>query len=283
MGQFESEAIRNTPLRYAPQLQRIALQLTYEPFKSLLGIGLFPLLEQLVIALPFLHDEEAKDFLGLEIFDDAPQLGQLHFGRSATPWMFLPSHRALIKVTCERLTRDDFLDFLTVAPSLTDVIGSVQPGTIEQFYPFPPARHRIAALNIGWFSIISGLTELHLCAPDHLFIPALLARLIRTNNPTFLPHLQSLAFTDCELRVDTLKLLRSPFQKEFLCAPDVPWPAAEAAVCVVGAGAGNTTYLLVAQEGHSRDQPRLVTSIVEVETGILLALFVSPRDSASQP
>ncbi|KAJ6615564.1 Alpha/Beta hydrolase protein [Mycena sp. CBHHK59/15] len=63
-----------------------------------------------------------------------------------------------------------------------------------------------------------------------------------------------------------LKLLKSPLQEEFLRTPDVPWPTAEeATVRVVGEGAGNMTYILVAQAGHfvARDQPALVKSIVE--------------------
>jgi hypothetical protein len=48
-----------------------------------------------------------------------------------------------------------------------------------------------------------------------------------------------------------LKLLQSPFQEEFNRAPDVPWPTVEdATVRVVGEGAGNMTYILVAQAGH---------------------------------
>ncbi|KAJ7738412.1 alpha/beta-hydrolase [Mycena metata] len=63
-----------------------------------------------------------------------------------------------------------------------------------------------------------------------------------------------------------LKLLPSPFQDEFLRTPDVPWPKEEdATVRVVGEGAGNMTYILVAQGGHfvARDQPALVKSIVD--------------------
>ncbi|KAJ7094353.1 alpha/beta-hydrolase [Mycena epipterygia] len=66
--------------------------------------------------------------------------------------------------------------------------------------------------------------------------------------------------------ISFLKLIQSPFQDEFLRAPDVPWPTVEdATVRVVGEGAGNMTYILVAQGGHfvARDQPKLVKSIVE--------------------
>ncbi|KAF8215058.1 alpha/beta-hydrolase [Mycena galopus ATCC 62051] len=66
--------------------------------------------------------------------------------------------------------------------------------------------------------------------------------------------------------ISFLKLLQSPFQDQFLHALDVPWPTAQdATVRVVGEGAGNMTYILVAQAGHfvARDQPALVKSIVE--------------------
>ncbi|KAJ6493016.1 alpha/beta-hydrolase [Mycena sanguinolenta] len=63
-----------------------------------------------------------------------------------------------------------------------------------------------------------------------------------------------------------LKLLQSPFQEEFLRAPDVPWPSAdEATVRVVGEGAGNMTWILIDGAGHfvAHDQPKLVKSTVE--------------------
>ncbi|KAJ7354087.1 alpha/beta-hydrolase [Mycena albidolilacea] len=65
-----------------------------------------------------------------------------------------------------------------------------------------------------------------------------------------------------------LKLLQSPFQDEFLRAPDVPWPTTDldaATVRVVGEGAGNMTWILIDGGGHfvAHDQPELVKSIVE--------------------
>ncbi|KAK7048758.1 Alpha/Beta hydrolase protein [Favolaschia claudopus] len=68
--------------------------------------------------------------------------------------------------------------------------------------------------------------------------------------------------------ISFLRLLQSPFQEEFLRAPDVPWPTADsedATIRVVGDGAGNMTYILVQQAGHfvAHDQPELVKSIVE--------------------
>ncbi|KAJ7364872.1 alpha/beta-hydrolase [Mycena albidolilacea] len=66
--------------------------------------------------------------------------------------------------------------------------------------------------------------------------------------------------------ISFLRLLQSPFQDEFLRAPDVPWPTSEdTTVRVVGEGAGNMTYILVAGGGHfvAKDQPTLVKSIVE--------------------
>ncbi|KAJ7292482.1 Alpha/Beta hydrolase protein, partial [Mycena rebaudengoi] len=51
-------------------------------------------------------------------------------------------------------------------------------------------------------------------------------------------------------------VLKTPFQEEFIAAPDVPWPSKEiATVCSVGAGAGNMAYILVAEPGHFVNQP----------------------------
>ncbi|PBK87045.1 alpha/beta-hydrolase [Armillaria gallica] len=62
-----------------------------------------------------------------------------------------------------------------------------------------------------------------------------------------------------------LKLLRTPFQQEFLAAPDLPWSDGEATVRAIGAGAGNMTYVLLAEAGHFvvKDQPALAKKIVE--------------------
>ncbi|KAK0226488.1 alpha/beta-hydrolase [Armillaria fumosa] len=62
-----------------------------------------------------------------------------------------------------------------------------------------------------------------------------------------------------------LKLLRTPFQQEFLAAPDLPWSGGEATVRAIGAGAGNMTYVLLAEAGHFvvKDQPALAKKIVE--------------------
>ncbi|KAJ6576812.1 Alpha/Beta hydrolase protein [Mycena sp. CBHHK59/15] len=63
-----------------------------------------------------------------------------------------------------------------------------------------------------------------------------------------------------------LKLLETPFQKDFLSAPDVPWPSTEVAtVRSVGPGAGNMTYILLQEAGHFtvNDQPALAKIIVK--------------------
>ncbi|SJK98113.1 uncharacterized protein ARMOST_01371 [Armillaria ostoyae] len=62
-----------------------------------------------------------------------------------------------------------------------------------------------------------------------------------------------------------LKLLRTPFQQEFIASPDSPWSDGEATVRTIGAGAGNMTYVLLAETGHFvvKDQPVLAKKIVE--------------------
>jgi hypothetical protein len=53
------------------------------------------------------------------------------------------------------------------------------------------------------------------------------------------------------ISVAQLKLLQTPFQDAFLHTPDVPWPTKEeATVRVVGEGAGNMTFILLAEAGH---------------------------------
>ncbi|KAJ7775104.1 alpha/beta-hydrolase [Mycena metata] len=65
-----------------------------------------------------------------------------------------------------------------------------------------------------------------------------------------------------------LKLLKTPFQQEFIHAPDIPWPTADsdaATVRAVGDGAGKMTYILIASGGHfpQQDEPALVKDIME--------------------
>ncbi|KAJ6582108.1 alpha/beta-hydrolase [Mycena capillaripes] len=63
-----------------------------------------------------------------------------------------------------------------------------------------------------------------------------------------------------------LKLLRTPFQREFISSSDVPWPSdGIATVRSVGPGAGNMTYILMHGAGHFvvKDQGALVKTIVE--------------------
>lgn len=51
--------------------------------------------------------------------------------------------------------------------------------------------------------------------------------------------------------ISQLKLLRTPFQDEFLTAKDAPWPTSDiATVRTVGKGAGNMTFVLIQEAGH---------------------------------
>ncbi|KIJ29216.1 hypothetical protein M422DRAFT_37026 [Sphaerobolus stellatus SS14] len=66
----------------------------------------------------------------------------------------------------------------------------------------------------------------------------------------------------------SLKLLQSPFQRDFLNAEDLVWldtQVPNTTVRSVGKGAGDFTYILIPKAGHFvvRDQPALVKSVVE--------------------
>ncbi|KAJ7123530.1 alpha/beta-hydrolase [Mycena epipterygia] len=96
----------------------------------------------------------------------------------------------------------------------------------------------------------------------HLMYPPLLAAGIR------LLHYIGAQDANCAWPgiLSFLKLLETPFQKEFLAAPDVPWPTKDVAtVRTVGSSAGNMAYILVTDAGHFtvKDQPALAKKIVE--------------------
>ncbi|KAF8320085.1 alpha/beta-hydrolase [Clavulina sp. PMI_390] len=61
-----------------------------------------------------------------------------------------------------------------------------------------------------------------------------------------------------------LKLIRSPFQADFIAGADVPWEGHNATVRVVGPGAGNMTYALVDGAGHFviESQTKLVRELI---------------------
>ncbi|KAF7297879.1 SET domain-containing protein [Mycena chlorophos] len=67
--------------------------------------------------------------------------------------------------------------------------------------------------------------------------------------------------------ISFVKLIQSPFQKQFLSLPDIPWPteASKTTARVVGPGAGNFTWILIDGGGHfvAKDQPVLTKKIVE--------------------
>ncbi|KAJ7490596.1 alpha/beta-hydrolase [Mycena latifolia] len=113
--------------------------------------------------------------------------------------------------------------------------------------------------------VATGFTETgDLLLPSHLLYEPLLSEGIRVL------HLVGAQDAVCPWPgiLSFLKLLRTPLQSAFLCAPDVPWPPSNpemATVRSVGAGAGNMTYILVAGAGHfvSQDQPTLVKMIME--------------------
>ncbi|KAJ6539719.1 alpha/beta-hydrolase [Mycena capillaripes] len=139
---------------------------------------------------------------------------------------------------------------------------------IEDFFRQPDTKHALGIPDHVNFSTLNNdvTTEFRkygdIIQPAYLLYEPLLKAGIR------LLHYIGAQDANCAWPgiISFLKLLQSPFQDEFLRTPDVPWPTAEdATVRVVGEGAGNMTYILVAQGGHfvARDQPELVKSIVD--------------------
>jgi hypothetical protein len=79
-------------------------------------------------------------------------------------------------------------------------------------------------------------------------------------------HSKKKSIPDSHIRPQ-LKLLQSPFQAEFLVAPDIPWPTAdsdEATMRVVGEGAGNMTWILIDGGGHFVGDFLFMCSVVDI-------------------
>ena len=111
------------------------LQLDATQFNSLVGVGPFPLLEKLSIALPFL-DYELDEGFSAKVFADAPKLAQLHLGENVAPSMFPSPRISLSQSTCEKLSGDDFFWF------------SGQGSVLKRFHMLARARQRPALP--GW-------------------------------------------------------------------------------------------------------------------------------------
>ncbi|KAJ6515267.1 hypothetical protein C8R45DRAFT_955877 [Mycena sanguinolenta] len=145
MAGFGCEAISAVIRLYAPRLQDISLQLERRHFRHLAGIGPFPVLQKLLIALPFLDEEIATDeeLSYLEIFPSAPQLHQLFYTEGAVLMMFSIPYGALCTLTCDFVRSEDFFDLLHSADLLRELTCSVNPvDNAHLGFPTTPVTHK---------------------------------------------------------------------------------------------------------------------------------------------
>ncbi|KAJ6515247.1 hypothetical protein C8R45DRAFT_1139337 [Mycena sanguinolenta] len=142
MEGFGCEAISAVIQLYAPRLQDISLRLERRHLRHLAGIGPFPVLQRLLIALPFLDDEE-DELSYLEIFSTAPQLHQLFYTEGTVPSMFSLPYGALSTLTCEKLRSEEFLDLLRSADLLKEFKCSVTLDDNDHLtFPTTPVTHK---------------------------------------------------------------------------------------------------------------------------------------------
>ncbi|KAJ7144794.1 hypothetical protein C8R43DRAFT_953876 [Mycena crocata] len=195
MGGFGWQEIRDTLLRHAPQLQSVALQVEPKHYKNLVNIGPFPLLEKFLIALPFLDDQEEDyvDFFYLQIFSKARRLRQLFFTENATPSLFLPSLGNLTILVCQEISGDDLVSFVQAAPLLNEFAGSVKA---EAMYRHTETKDSVTQHSTQNLRLRHSRSTRFL---RFLRLPALHTLELETSNPhtEFLPHLESLKFTNC--------------------------------------------------------------------------------------
>ncbi|KAJ7265402.1 hypothetical protein B0H12DRAFT_1068502 [Mycena haematopus] len=164
MDGFGSEAISAIIRLYAPRLQSICLKLEASQFRQLVGIGPFPILQNLLIALPFRgYEVEENEFWRLEIFSTAPQLRQLTYTEGVTPSMFSLPYCALSTVTCRGLFSDDFFDILKSADLLEEFTCSVYYNNVDsRLHPAPVTHNRLQLLRLTDYSSVSFIHLLHL-------------------------------------------------------------------------------------------------------------------------
>ncbi|KAF8206790.1 Alpha/Beta hydrolase protein [Mycena galopus ATCC 62051] len=141
-------------------------------------------------------------------------------------------------------------------------------GWVEDIFANETVRHGLGlSLELNFTALnmdvnTAFFAEGDILRPHHLLYPPLLSAGIR------LLHYIGAQDANCAWPgvFSFLKLLESPFQQDFLIAPDIQWPSADVAtVRTVGSGAGNMAYILVKEAGHFtvKDQPALAKKILE--------------------
>ncbi|KAJ7757581.1 hypothetical protein B0H16DRAFT_1537114 [Mycena metata] len=106
-----------------------------------------------------------------------------------------------------RLSRLPALQNLHLSGELDNNDGDLLPA----FLAFTSLRyfrtdHRITSLSVEWFTAMSGLVDVELCAPEYQFFCDFFARMDRTKDSGFLPHLRTLVFRDCACQLDASAL-----------------------------------------------------------------------------
>ncbi|KAJ7223920.1 hypothetical protein C8J57DRAFT_1731383 [Mycena rebaudengoi] len=111
--------------RHAPQLQCVGLEIAAQDIEALEYIGPFPLLQKLIIGLPF---DDGEDLNGTAIFssDMAPLLHEIVLTDNALPTMFdFRAWEQLTKLSCGSMFGDEGRLLLAGAPHLVECSMSV--------------------------------------------------------------------------------------------------------------------------------------------------------------
>ncbi|KAJ7167817.1 hypothetical protein C8R46DRAFT_1094246 [Mycena filopes] len=110
--------------RYAPQLESLSLHFLRAHFPRMIELAAkswaLPILGNLAISIPLMYNG-----IDLRMFTDAPRLRQVSLTNYAAPSMFLLPYDRLSKFTCYRLTQDECLTLVRVAPHLQELTCSV--------------------------------------------------------------------------------------------------------------------------------------------------------------
>ncbi|KAJ7245698.1 hypothetical protein C8J57DRAFT_758206 [Mycena rebaudengoi] len=126
-GEIEEDVgpgcLRNILDLHAPQLQSLALHVDAQDLANIANTGPFPILQKLIIGLPF---REGEDMLSQEVSLIAPVLREVSLVNGAVPSLFaIRLWQRLTKFSGESLPADDVLVLFLGAPHLVECSISV--------------------------------------------------------------------------------------------------------------------------------------------------------------
>ncbi|KAJ7181589.1 hypothetical protein C8R43DRAFT_969577 [Mycena crocata] len=287
-GGLDGAILSKVFARHGPRLTSLDLRLERDLIDAAARVS-FPLLEKLTIDI--LGDVSGEEPEALtEVFQDTPRLAELAIGEFTRlrPELLSLPYAQLSKLTCCKdcmIEGDDFIDLLRAASSLVEVSATLdsygviadQVTTHDHLQTLRldscnsrdikvlsclrlPALRKLSLsfysrsfIPTDWISTLSALECAEFREPK---VDSLSAFFLKLDHSTFLPHLKSLTFVDCEIEFDetVLQALSSRCASESIGGEGAPlltfrqiWSAAEFATASLEESTADALRDLVAK------------------------------------